>query len=143
MSLKNSLPIVIIFVLFILSCGQNDTNKSIKKEIKKVYGGHLRLSLSDNPVSIYPHEGVDVNSSDIIAQTYDGLVRYNANTLETIPAIAERWEISEDGKKYTFYLRKDAFFHDDPCFKDGKGKNIKASDVEYSMYKACTKVKRI
>ncbi|KAB3538620.1 peptide ABC transporter [Alkaliphilus pronyensis] len=42
---------------------------------------------------------------------FDGLISNNAKG-EYIPAIAESWEISEDGRTYTFKLREDVYFHD-------------------------------
>ena len=41
------------------------------------------------------------------------------------PAIAERWEISPDGRVYTFYIRKTARFHN--------GRRVRAEDVKYSF----------
>ena len=52
-------------------------------------------------------------------QLYNGLVQVN-DSLETIPAIAKSWDISADGLTYTFHLRNDVFFHDDPLFPGGK-----------------------
>ena len=39
---------------------------------------------------------------------YEGLVGYNPLTLEPEPAVAERWEVSENGLTYRFFLREDA-----------------------------------
>ncbi len=65
-------------------------------------------------------------------QIFNGLVQMN-DKLETTPAIAYRWEISEDGKIYTFFLRKDVQFHDDPLFPNGKGRAVTASDFVFSF----------
>ena len=74
------------------------------------------------------------NSENIwaINMLYNGLVQFDSN-LNVIPAIAHDWEISEDGLEYIFYLRGDVFFHNDPCFKTGKGRKVKAFDVAYSF----------
>jgi oligopeptide transport system substrate-binding protein len=40
---------------------------------------------------------------------------------------------SEDGKIYTFFLRKDVQFHDDPLFPNGKGRAVTASDFVFSF----------
>lgn len=55
------------------------------------------------------------------------------DNLQLQPCIAKHWEISEDRKTYTFYLRSDVHFHDDICFVDGKGRNIIASDFVFSF----------
>ena len=45
--------------------------------------------------------------SEAIVNTYDGLVEYD-NENEIKPALAESWEVSEDGKTYTFHIRQGA-----------------------------------
>lgn len=55
------------------------------------------------------------------------------NDLRVIPCIANRWEISKDRKTYTFYLRGDVYFHDNPCFPGGKGRAVNAHDFVYSF----------
>lgn len=64
-------------------------------------------------------------------QLYNGLVQMN-DALEVIPCIAKRWEISEDGKQYTFYLRNDVLFHPDKVF-NGQKRTVKAVDFVYSF----------
>ena len=67
-----------------------------------------------------------------IHQLYNTLVEVDS-ALHITPSIAKRWEISEDGKVYTFYLRDDVFFHDDVCFEKRKGRKLVAKDVVYSF----------
>jgi len=43
---------------------------------------------------------------------YDALVTFKGNTAEVVPALATEWELSEDGKTYTFKLREGVEFHD-------------------------------
>ena len=62
------------------------------------------------------------------SQIFSPLVKMNDN-LEVVPLIARKWEISEDGKKYIFNLRRDVFFHDHSIFKNGKGRSVVASDL--------------
>ena len=47
---------------------------------------------------------------------YDGLVRYKDGTLEVEPSLATSWNISDDGKTYTFSLRDGVKFHDGSAF---------------------------
>jgi peptide/nickel transport system substrate-binding protein len=53
--------------------------------------------------------------------------------MEVLPAIAHTWNISEDGKTYTFYLRKDVYFHDNELFGIDKTRNVVADDFVYSF----------
>ncbi len=74
------------------------------------------------------------NQANIWATTqlYNGLVELDQE-LKTGPAIAKSWEISEDGKTYTFHLRDDVYFHDSEVFPEGKGRKVRAQDFAYSF----------
>ncbi|WP_232456869.1 ABC transporter substrate-binding protein [Pedobacter psychrophilus] len=65
-------------------------------------------------------------------QIFSSLVQID-DSLNIKPSVAKSWEISEDGKTYTFHLRDDVFFHDDDIFKNGKGRKAVASDFKYSF----------
>ncbi len=65
-------------------------------------------------------------------QVYNSLVDID-NNLRIVPALAKRWTISNDGLTYTFILRRDVYFHNNPAFPKGKGRLMKASDVVYSL----------
>lgn len=67
-----------------------------------------------------------------VHQLYNTLVEVD-QSLQIVPSLATRWEISEDRATYTFFLRNDVFFHDDPCFPGGKGRKLTAHDVAYSF----------
>ncbi|MBN1177934.1 MAG: hypothetical protein JXD18_01900, partial [Anaerolineae bacterium] len=61
-----------------------------------------------------------------ILNVYEQLVTYNgADATSFVPALAEDWDISEDGLTYTFYIRQGVTFHD--------GAELTAEDVAYSF----------
>ncbi len=68
----------------------------------------------------------------IVSQIFNGLVDLDAQ-LQPVPAIAKRWEVSEDQLTYTFHLRSDVNF----CFVDKQGglrhRKLVAEDVAYSL----------
>ncbi|WP_424982555.1 ABC transporter substrate-binding protein [Maritalea sp. S77] len=68
------------------------------------------------PKSLDPAAVTAVNDFRILVNLYEGLVRYKSGTLEVAPALAESWEISEDGTEYTFKLREGVTFHDGTPF---------------------------
>jgi ABC-type transport system substrate-binding protein len=67
-----------------------------------------------------------------VHQLYNTLVEVDSS-LNIVPSLATRWHISDDKKTYTFFLRDDVYFHDDPCFPGGKGRKMTAKDVAYSL----------
>ncbi|MEQ9056818.1 MAG: ABC transporter substrate-binding protein [Roseovarius confluentis] len=74
--------------------------------------GVLIVGQIAEPKSLDPDTVTAVNDFRILFNVYDGLVRYKSGTLEVEPALAESWEISEDGTVYTFTLRDGVNFHD-------------------------------
>jgi ABC-type transport system substrate-binding protein len=73
-----------------------------------VFGKEYRRVFSYFPINLDPAKVEDINSVHLIVQTADGLVKYDGSLLR--PAIAERWEISRNGKEYTFHLNPNAKF---------------------------------
>jgi oligopeptide transport system substrate-binding protein len=67
-----------------------------------------------------------------VHQLYNTLVETD-DQLNIKPSLATRWHVSDDRLKYTFYLRKDVFFHNNDAFASGKGRRMTAYDVEYSF----------
>ena len=65
-------------------------------------------------------------------QLFNTLVEID-DSLHLVPSLANRWDISDDRRTYTFHLRNDVFFHNDVAFKGGIGKKLTAKDVEYSF----------
>src|SRR5258706_12679407 len=59
-----------------------------------------------------PAAETDGESLNVAANIFDGLVRFKVGTTEVEPALAKSWEISADGKTYTFHLRDGGKFHD-------------------------------
>lgn len=68
------------------------------------------------PQSLDPHTVTATNDFRILVNVYDGLVRFKPGTLEVEPSLAESWQVSEDGKTYTFKLRTGVKFHDGSDF---------------------------
>jgi oligopeptide transport system substrate-binding protein len=64
---------------------------------------------------------------DIVGGIFSGLVRIDKD-LKVVPDLAEKWEISPDGKTYTFHLRENAKFH--------SGKPVTAADFKFSWERA-------
>ncbi len=84
---------------------------------------------SDWPTYIDPAVGNDFSDSIALVNLYDTLVFPNFDG-SVRPHLATDWEVSPDGRKYTFYLRQGVKFHN--------GDELTAEDVEFSMKRLLT-----
>ena len=64
----------------------------------------LRRGNGPEPESLDPHKSRSIQAADVLRDIGEGLVGYSPNG-ELIAAAAERWEVSEDGRQYDFWLR--------------------------------------
>src|SRR6185369_5463556 len=64
---------------------------------------------------------------------FNRLVEFEIGTTNIVPALAESWTVSPDGKTYTFKLRKGVKFHSNANFKPSRDFN--ADDVLFSWYR--------
>ncbi|CEN92768.1 MAG: hypothetical protein KZY55_13740 [Paeniclostridium sp.] len=83
----------------------------------------LNLTLAGDIPTLDVSKASDMDSFYMITNTMEGLTRVDAKGIAT-PAMAESWEQSEDGKTWTFKIRKDA--------KWSNGDPVTAKDFEYS-----------
>jgi len=81
-----------------------------------------------DPLTLDPAITGEMTSHQYIMPLFGGLVRLDDN-LEPAHDIARKWEVSDDGRIYTFYLREDVKFHN--------GREVKAEDFKYSWERAC------
>jgi len=72
------------------------------------------------------------------SQIFNSLVKMDED-LKVKPSVASCWDVSENGLNYTFYLRKDVFFHDHEFFENGKGRRVVASDFVFSFNRLLSK----
>jgi oligopeptide transport system substrate-binding protein len=115
----------IFSVILLNSCKEDSQNSD-----KKVFN----LNLDQNLTSLDPAFARNQNAIWMINQVFNGLVQVDSN-INAAPCIAKTWQISNDGLTYTFNLRDDVYFHDDPIFKNGKGRKVVAEDFSYSFYR--------
>ena len=95
---------------------------------KPVTGGVLNLPTTSDPPTLDLHASSTVGTSLPVQPAMNPLVRYDPlepTMTKVEPNLAERWDISPDGKTYTFYLVKGAKFH--------QGGDFTAADVKFSF----------
>lgn len=80
------------------------------------------------PESLDPHVITGVAEMRLTKALFDGLTKLDPRTASPIPALAERWDISVDGRVYTFHLRTNAVW--------STGEPITTADVVFSWFRA-------
>jgi len=117
--------VCVLFLLtqVLLSCNSSDSNQQ-----KTVFN----INLDEGLTSLDPAFCRNHNTIWMDNQLYNGLVQID-DSLKTSPCIAKSWDISPDGKIYTFHLRNDVNFQDDAHFKNGIGRKVNAADFAYSF----------
>ncbi len=75
-------------------------------------GGILKFILNGDPKTLNPALAQETTSTNAIGDLFLGLTKINLKTMEVEPSLAERWEVSEDGKVWIFYLRKNVKWSD-------------------------------
>jgi peptide/nickel transport system substrate-binding protein len=88
--------------------------KLLAPEPNPKYGGVLRFGIPSTPAHFDLHQSGTVNNLGTQGCMYDNLIRRDPRDggRTIIPDLAQSWEISPDGKRYTFFLRKGVTFHD-------------------------------
>ena len=116
----------ILVVCLSIGCSQkpdNVTKYSITNQPKLSSSNLLRIDINTEPPSLDPQIMQDAVSARVVYDLFAGLIDFDQSSTP-IPGMAKSWDISPDGKIYTFYLRDDLKFSD--------GSPITAKDFVYS-----------
>ncbi|WP_461518173.1 peptide ABC transporter substrate-binding protein [Porticoccus sp.] len=119
--LKSTLIILLCSLLWACSGGESNVTIGNRE-------GILHLGNGTDPQELDPHIVTGVPEHHILTALLEGLVLKDPGTLEPIPGVAERWDISDDGKHYRFYLRHDARW--------SNGDPVTANDFAWSWWRA-------
>lgn len=87
-------------------------------------GGQLNLRKNRDPRDLDPHYSISAFDNQHNQLLYSVLVKQQ-DRAPIKPDLAERWEIQDSGKKFTFHLRNNVRFHD--------GRPLTGKDVVYSL----------
>ncbi|MYZ48777.1 ABC transporter substrate-binding protein [Propylenella binzhouense] len=88
-------------------------------------GGSIVITYKDDVATLDPAIGYDWQNWSMIKSLFDGMMGYEPGTTTLRPDLAESYDISEDGKTFTFHLRSGVKFHN--------GREMTADDVKYSL----------
>lgn len=104
--------------------GETDESKQTENKDQGKSGEKiLLLNNGEEPTSLDPQIAFDAYSNNILNNFMEGLVRLGKDHTPE-PAIAERWDISDDGKTYTFHIRDDVFW--------SNGDPVTAAEFEFA-----------
>lgn len=112
----------ILSMLLLMACGGE------KEEVKEEGGKSeqvMKWSLEADPKTLDPQLNSGTGAGSVINNMYEGLMREIDG--ELLPAMAESYDVSEDGLTYTFHLRES---------KWSDGKPVKAEDFKYAWLRA-------
>lgn len=90
--------------------------------------GVLHFGNGAEPQAVDPHITTGVPEDRIEIALFEGLVGKDPVTLDPVPGVAERWDVSADGRVYHFYLRRDARW--------SNGDPLTAEDFRWSWWRA-------
>ncbi|GAB3918092.1 ABC transporter substrate-binding protein [Mucilaginibacter boryungensis] len=113
--------LLLFFTLASCNSGDDDKGKTI-----------FNINMDEGLTSMDPAFSRNQNAIWATNQIFNGLVQID-DSLITRPCIAKSWDADTTGTIYTFHLRNDVYFHDDPHFAGGKGRKVVASDFVYSL----------
>lgn len=126
MSLKliKKYALLLALLTLLLGCSNENTNSLSTKSIIYCSEGSPE---GFNPQIITSGVTIDATSN----QLYNRLISFSGNDNEIAPSLAKSWHVTKDGKKITFYLRKDVKFHTTNYFTPTR--NLNADDVLFSF----------
>ncbi|MCA1201408.1 peptide ABC transporter substrate-binding protein [Priestia flexa] len=119
-----SVVMMSILVFALAACtATSDSGAELEGGNKKEDGKVLYMNNGAEPTSFDPPIGFDSYSWQMLNNLMEGLTRLGQEH-EPEAAIAEKWDVSEDGKVYTFHIREDA--------KWSNGDDVTAGDFEFA-----------
>ncbi len=108
--------------------GNDDGGHSSSGTGSGICNSESLITFGGDPISqLDPIQLRDEGTAEYIVEIFGGLVTLDLD-LQVQPDLAEKWDISPDGKTYTFTLRNNILFHN--------GRRVTAEDVKYSLDRA-------
>jgi len=120
-----------VALMLLAACGGERSIDSAEPGLR-VY----RHSTNGSPTTLDPVQSATAYTNLLVVSLYDTLYSYKylAQPYKLKPNLAAAMpEISDDGLTYTIRLRRGVYFIDDPAFVDGRGREVTAEDVVYSI----------
>ncbi|MEC9228622.1 MAG: ABC transporter substrate-binding protein, partial [Verrucomicrobiota bacterium] len=117
--------VLILLPLLLTSCKENKTNVVKGNENQELY-----IGIGTEPEGLDPHLVTGVPEHYVLLSLLEGLTTLHPETLAIEPAVAQSWDISEDGLCYTFHLNPSASW--------SNGDRVTSNDFMFSFERMLT-----
>ncbi|MFA9477243.1 ABC transporter substrate-binding protein [Phycisphaerales bacterium AB-hyl4] len=135
--MKHHSPLLLLmFALLLSACGDggvehveiefDDTQREAQRPADPQTGGELTIAIQADGSTLDPHQAQDAGSRRLTENMYSTLMRLSREYPEIEPDLLAEYEQLDDGRRYRFRLREDAYF-------GVSGRNVTAEDVAYSL----------
>jgi len=127
---RNYLLAFCLAFIIIYNCSPDRKNESSDSP---VYGGTLNITCLASLDNLDPQKILFKTDLKIASLIYEGLTKFNEHGPDPAPGLARSWQVLDNGRKIIFKLRNDVYFQNDPCFPNGKGRHLTATDIIYTF----------
>ena len=134
MMLAVGVVLVIAVVAVVLVAGGGDEGEDAREKVaggQPRYGGSLVVSLPQDPGMLNPAITTSGIAHPVTGSIFNGLVRLDRDFAPQ-PDLARSWQVSDDGRTYTFALARDVRWHD--------GKPFSSADVKFTFERILLKL---
>ena len=108
LSWRASLSILLCCALFASGCFENDDVEQFYGKVKVPRAQEFRWSDGGLPQTFDPALAAAPPDTDVVRAMYEGLTDYDPRSLKPVAGVAASWESTEDGRRWTFHLRREA-----------------------------------
>lgn len=115
--------------VFIQGCSKKDASEDSGEMV-------LRYRMLTKIQTLDPGNSRGIYSGLVLGHICEALYTYDylARPYQAVPVLAEDLpQISDDLLTYTIRVKKGVYYQDDPCFADGKGREVRAEDFVYAL----------
>lgn len=116
-----------LFCALCAFCGCDSRQSNVERGNQ---AGELYIGIGTEPAGIDPHLITGMTELYVTLAFFEGLVTYDSASMTIRPGVAERWELSEVGRRYTFYF--------DPEARWSNGDPVRAQDFLFAFERILT-----
>ncbi|MDT8318085.1 MAG: ABC transporter substrate-binding protein [bacterium] len=122
---KFQLIMASLFLAIMLSIQACTPEAEKKNDLNKKISQHMVTAAMSDPKTFNLVVSNEMSTNTVVGPLFEGLLRLDPDTLKPEPMLAESWEMSDDGKVWTFHIRKGVKWSD--------GKPLTADDVIFTF----------